>query len=100
MLGVHPDQRGAGLGRALKLAQRERALALGLDLIEVDVRSVAGHQRAPELREAGRRGRAIREENVYGEMQPAARWPARTDRFVCQWWIRRPHVVASPTRPA
>jgi predicted GNAT superfamily acetyltransferase len=29
-LGVHPDYRGAGLGRDLKLAQRERVLALGL----------------------------------------------------------------------
>ena len=34
MLGVHPDHRGTGLGRELKLAQRDRVLALGLDLVE------------------------------------------------------------------
>ena len=34
MLGVHPDHRGSGLGRELKLAQRDRVLALGLDLVE------------------------------------------------------------------
>src|ERR687886_758566 len=34
MLGVAPDARDSGLGLRLKLAQRERALALGIDLIE------------------------------------------------------------------
>jgi len=34
MLGVAPPYRGSGLGRRLKLVQRERALALGIDLVE------------------------------------------------------------------
>ena len=34
MLGVLPDVRGRGVGRDLKLAQRDRALAAGVDLIE------------------------------------------------------------------
>ena len=34
MLGVARDARGAGLGRRLKLAQREHALAMGIELIE------------------------------------------------------------------
>ena len=34
MLGVVDEYRNAGLGRELKLLQRERALALGIDLIE------------------------------------------------------------------
>ena len=34
MLGVTPDARDGGLGLALKLAQREHALRMGIDLIE------------------------------------------------------------------
>src|SRR5688500_9604603 len=34
MLGVTADARDAGLGARLKLAQREHALAMGIDLIE------------------------------------------------------------------
>ena len=34
MLGVLPEYRNSGLGRALKLAQRDKALAQGYELIE------------------------------------------------------------------
>src|SRR5262245_13641505 len=34
MLGVVPEMRAAGLGARLKLAQRDAALAMGLDLVE------------------------------------------------------------------
>jgi predicted GNAT superfamily acetyltransferase len=34
MLGVLPQYRNAGVGRALKLAQREEALSRGIDLVE------------------------------------------------------------------
>ena len=46
-LGVDPDFRGARLGRDLKLAQRERVLALGLDLIEWTYHPTPGAQREP-----------------------------------------------------
>ena len=32
------------------------------------------------------------EENVYGESASPLHGGLPTDRFVCQWWIRRPHV--------
>jgi predicted GNAT superfamily acetyltransferase len=92
MLGVHPDQRGAGLGRALKLAQRERVLALGLDLIEWTfdpLQAANAHLNFVKL------GVVVEqyEENVYGESPSPLHGGLPTDRFVCQWWIRRPHVV-------
>jgi predicted GNAT superfamily acetyltransferase len=92
MLGVHPDQRGAGLGRALKLAQRERVLALGLDLIEWTfdpLQAENAHLNFVKL------GVVVEEyeENVYGESPSPLHGGLPTDRFVCQWWIRRPHVV-------
>ena len=91
MLGVHPDYQGSGLGRRLKLAQRERVLALGLDLIEWTFDPLQA--RNAHLNFA-RLGVVVEEyeENVYGESASPLHGGLPTDRFVCQWWIRRPHV--------
>lgn len=90
-LGVHPDYRGGGLGRQLKLAQRERVLALGLDLIEWTydpLQVLNAHLNIVSL------GAVVEEyeTNVYGESASPLHGGLPTDRFVCQWWIRRPHV--------
>jgi predicted GNAT superfamily acetyltransferase len=92
MLGVHPDQRGAGLGRALKLAQRDRVLALGLDLIEWTfdpLQATNAHLNFVKLGVVAEEY----EKNVYGESPSPLHGGLPTDRLVCQWWIRRPHVV-------
>jgi predicted GNAT superfamily acetyltransferase len=91
MLAVHPDYRGTGLGRDLKLVQRERALALGIDLIEWTfdpLMALNAHLNFVRL------GVVVEEyeENVYGESASPLHGGLPTDRFVCQWWIRRPHV--------
>jgi chorismate synthase len=92
MLGVHPDCRGAGLGRDLKLAQRNQVLALGLDLIEWTydpLQALNAHLNFAKL------GVIAEEyaENVYGESPSPLHGGLPTDRLVCQWWIRRPHVA-------
>ena len=91
MLGVHADYRGSGLGRDLKLAQRERVLAMGLDLVEWTydpLQALNAHLNFVRL------GAIVEEyeENVYGESASPLHGGLPTDRFVCQWWIRRPHV--------
>jgi predicted GNAT superfamily acetyltransferase len=91
MLGVHPGHRHEGVGRALKLAQRDRVLALGLDLIEWTfdpLQALNAHLNFVTL------GVVVEqyEENVYGESISPLHGGLPTDRFVCQWWIRRPHV--------
>jgi predicted GNAT superfamily acetyltransferase len=91
MLGVHPDYRGSGLGRDLKVAQRERVLALGLDLIEWTydpLQALNAHLNFVRL------GVVVDEyeENVYGESTSPLHGGLPTDRFVCEWWLRRPHV--------
>ena len=101
-LGVHPDYRGAGLGRGLKLAQRQRVLALGLDLIEWTydpLQVLNAHLNFVTL------GAVVEEyeENVYGESASPLHGGLPTDRFVCQWWIRCPHVerrIARAGQPA
>ena len=90
-LGVHPDYRGAGLGRELKLAQRERVLALGLDLIEWTFDPLLALNANLNIVALGAVVEEY-EENVYGESVSPLHGGLPTDRFVCQWWIRRPHV--------
>jgi predicted GNAT superfamily acetyltransferase len=91
MLGVHPDYRGTGLGRDLKLAQRERVLALGLDLIEWTYDPLQALNANLNFVTLGAIVEEY-EENVYGESASPLHGGLPTDRFVCQWWIRRPHV--------
>ena len=91
MLGVDPDYRGRGLARDLKLAQRDRVLGLGLDLVEWTfdpLQALNAHLNFVKL------GVVVceYEPNVYGESPSPLHGGLPTDRFVCQWWIRRPHV--------
>lgn len=100
MLGVVPGARGSGLGRRLKLAQRDAALAMGLDLIEWTfdpLQAVNAHFNC-------RLGTVIEEyeENVYGESTSPLHRGAPTDRFIAEWRIATPHVerrVASGMMP-
>jgi predicted GNAT superfamily acetyltransferase len=91
MLGVLPAYRDAGLGRELKLLQRDRALAMGLDLIEWTydpLQALNAHLNFAKL------GIVVHEyeENIYGASTSPLHRGNPTDRFVAQWWIRRPHV--------
>jgi predicted GNAT superfamily acetyltransferase len=91
MLGVVPDFRSDGIGRRLKALQRERAIALGLDLIEWTydpMQAMNAHLNFTKL------GIVVDEyeENVYGESQSPLHRGNPTDRFVAAWHIREPHV--------
>ena len=99
MLGVDPRVRGSGLGADLKLAQRDAVSNLGLDLIEWTydpLQSINAHLNFAKL------GVIVEEyvENIYGESTSALHGGLPTDRFICQWWIRRPHVVRRIARAA
>jgi predicted GNAT superfamily acetyltransferase len=91
MLGVIPELRNDGIGRRLKALQRERAIALGLDLIEWTfdpMQALNAHLNLTKL------GVVVDEyeENVYGESQSPLHRGNPTDRFVAAWHIREPHV--------
>jgi predicted GNAT superfamily acetyltransferase len=92
LLAVDPRLRGSGLGAELKLAQRDAVAKLGLELIEWTydpLRSVNAHLNFAKL------GVIVEEyiENIYGESTSALHGGLPTDRFICQWWIQRPHVL-------
>jgi predicted GNAT superfamily acetyltransferase len=102
MLGVTPGARDAGLGRRLKLAQREGTIAMGLELIEWTfdpLQALNAHFNFAKL------GVVVEEyeENVYGESSSPLHRGAPTDRFVAEWRITTPHVerrIASQGQPS
>jgi predicted GNAT superfamily acetyltransferase len=91
MLGVVPDARACGLGRRLKLAQRQAALDLGIDLIEWTydpLQAANAHLNLAKL------GVIVEEyeENIYGDSSSPLHRGTPTDRFVAEWRLREPHV--------
>ena len=91
MLGVVPEVRDSGLGTTLKLAQRRRALAMGIELIEWTydpLQALNAHLNFTKL------GIVVSEyeENIYGDSASVLHKGTPTDRFVAEWWLRQPHV--------
>ena len=86
MLGVLPGYRDSGVGRRLKLAQRDDALTRGIDLIEWTFDPL-------ELKNAyfniERLGAVVRRYvlNQYGTTTSHLHGGLPTDRCVAEWWI-------------
>ena len=96
MLGVLSEYRNSGLGRALKLAQRDRALAQGYELIEWTYDPLQAMNAHLNFTKLG----VVAEEyhrNVYGESTSVLHKGTPTDRLVAQWWIAKPHVARRVT---
>ncbi len=93
MLGVLPEYRNRGVGRMLKLRQREDALARGIDLVEWTFDPL-------ELKNAffnmERLGAIVRRyvENQYGATSSPLHGGLPTDRCVAEWWLAGPHAAA------
>jgi predicted GNAT superfamily acetyltransferase len=86
MLGVLPAYRNTGLGRRMKLKQREYAIASGVDLIEWTFDPL-------EIKNAffniERLGVIVRRylPNQYGTTTSHLHGSLPTDRLVAEWWI-------------
>jgi predicted GNAT superfamily acetyltransferase len=97
MLGVLAEFRQTGIGYQLKLCQRDRARAMGLDLIEWTydpLQAANAHLNFTKL------GVVVEEylENVYGDSASPLHRGNPTDRFVAQWFIRRAPADHAPGR--
>jgi len=94
MLGVLPSYRDTGIGRRLKLRQREEALSRGIQLIEWTFDPL-------ELKNAflniERLGAIVRRYNVnqYGITASPLHGGLPTDRCIAEWWIDSPRVRAA-----
>ncbi len=91
MLGVLDEYRDRGVGRLLKLAQRERVSAMGIDTIEWTFDPL---QAANAHFNLVRLGVFVEEYevNVYGESASPLWQNSDSDRFVAEWNLRTPHV--------
>lgn len=91
MAGVLPAYRSLGLGRELKVLQRERALGAGLDLIQWTYDPLQAMNAHLNFAKLG----VVCDEyavNIYGMSSSPLHGGNPTDRFVVDWWIRQPHV--------
>jgi predicted GNAT superfamily acetyltransferase len=94
MLAVLPEYRNAGLGRRLKLAQREDAIARGFDLMEwtfdpLEIKNA--HLNIARLGAISRRYKA----DFYGPSSSPLQGGLPTDRLYAEWWLRSPRVTST-----
>jgi predicted GNAT superfamily acetyltransferase len=92
MLAVLPQYRNAGIGRRLKLAQRDDAIARGFDLMEWTFDPL-------EIRNAhlniARLGVIVRryQPDFYGPSSSPLQGGLPTDRLYAEWWLRSDRVA-------
>ena len=94
MVAVLPDWQNRGVGRELKLAQRDDALRRDIDLIEWTFDPL-------EVRNAyfniARLGAIVRRyvPDLYGPSSSPLHRGLPTDRLLAEWWLKTPRVVAA-----
>ena len=91
-LAVLADWRNAGVGRRLKLAQREEALSRGIELIEwtfdpLEIKNA--HLNISKLGAISRRYR----HNFYGDSSSPLQGGLPTDRIYAEWWLKSERVA-------
>jgi predicted GNAT superfamily acetyltransferase len=88
-MGVLPEYRNKGAAEKLKLAQRDRALALGIELITWTYDPLEGINANLNLHKLGAIARTYKRD-VYGENFGQINAGQPTDRFRVEWWITQP----------
>ena len=94
MLGVMPEYSNRGIGRAIKLAQREAAQARGIELIEWTFDPL---QVKNAFFNIERLGAFVRRcyYNLYGRTSNALDAGLPTDRCVAEWWLGSSRVKSA-----
>ncbi len=91
MTGVDPQCQGTGIGFQLKLAQRDSALAQGLDLVTWTFDPLEGRNAHLNFRKLGVVCRAY-VRDYYGPLTDGLNAGLPTDRFQVEWWIASERV--------
>ena len=88
-LGVLLEFRGAGIGIALKQAQRYDALRLGYELVTWTFDPLEARNAYINLHHLGCIAR-LYDRDHYGAMEDELNRGLPSDRFEAEWWLRRP----------
>ena len=94
MTGVHADYRDRGVGRMLKLFQREEALGRDLRLIEWTFDPLEMRNAHFNLNRLGAIARRY-VPNMYGITSSPLHRGLATDRLVAEWYLDSPRVLAT-----
>jgi predicted GNAT superfamily acetyltransferase len=86
MLAVREEYRNAGLGRRMKLMQREDALARGIELIEWTFDPLEIKNAYLNIEKLGAIARRY-SVNQYGNSSSPLQGGLPTDRLVAEWWL-------------
>ncbi len=91
MLAVRPEYRNNGLGRAIKMFQRDDALAYGIDLIEWTFDPLEIKNAYLNLEKLGAIARRYNV-NQYGITTSPLQGGLPTDRLAAEWWLNSERV--------
>jgi predicted GNAT superfamily acetyltransferase len=90
-LGVAAGHRDRGLGRALKLAQREEALRAGVRLVEWTYDPMRAKNAFFNIVRLGAIARRY-VPDYYGPVASRLQQGLPTDRLICEWWLTSKRV--------
>jgi len=100
VLGAHQNR---GLGRALKLAQREAALKAGIDCIEWTYDPMRAKNAFFNIERLGAIVRRYLPDH-YGRVESRLQQGLPSDRLIAEWWLRSRRVkralAGKPSRPS
>src|SRR5438045_1570918 len=102
MLAVRKDHRNGGLGRQLKLMQREDALARGIELIEWTFDPLEIKNAYLNIEKLGAVARRYNI-NQYGITSSPLQGGLPSDRLIAEWWLKSKRVemlLATGKNPA
>ncbi len=102
MLAVRKDHRNSGLGRRLKLLQREDALARGIELIEWTFDPLEIKNAYLNIEKLGAIARRYNI-NQYGITSSPLQGGLPSDRLIAEWWLKSKRVetlLATGKNPA
>jgi predicted GNAT superfamily acetyltransferase len=92
MLAVRKDHRNGGLGRRLKLLQREDAIARGIDLIEWTFDPLEIKNAYLNIEKLGAIARRYNI-NQYGITSSPLQGGLPSDRLIAEWWLKSERVI-------
>jgi predicted GNAT superfamily acetyltransferase len=96
MLAVHADFRDAGMGRRLKLSQKEDAIARGFELMEWTFDPLEIKNAYLNIEKLGAIARRYNV-NQYGITSSPLQGGLPTDRLVAEWWLKSDRVLEKRT---